>query len=540
MKALTDEPGSEPTTPAPWWVGCVGYEVYPRSFADSNGDGVGDLEGIRRRLPHLSWLGVDAVWITPFYPSPGFDHGYDVSDYMEVDPRHGTLDDFDDLVADAHELGLRVIIDIVPNHSSSHHAWFQNALEGKDSEYRDHYIWKDPAPEGGPPNNWVSHFGGPAWTYEEVSGQFWCHLFLPEQPDLNWDNERVLDAFDEILRFWCDRGVDGFRIDVAHGLKKHPSFADNPRTTAHGVWMGPGEIFGSFDHIHDLDQDDNIEIFRRWNRVVDPYGAILIGEVGAAEPDRLARYSVDGALHSSFALKPAAMEWAPAELLGYLEAVHRESPDGISWVTDNHDVSRSVSRYGGGQRGIDRSLAVTTLMFALGGMPFLWEGQELGLDDGIIAATDLEDPVATRNQGSKGRDGTRTVMPWDDSHANGFTTAAQPWLHAHDRPAHQTVKAQREDPTAPIHRYRRLLAVRKARSDFWTKDLEWLPVETATARAVRRGNVVVAVNLGEAPATVELPGGRWSVVFASRDGIEFEQGEGTIEIPDEVSLVFEL
>lgn len=526
-------------TARPWWTGAVGYEVYPRSFADSNGDGVGDLEGIRQRLDHLTWLGVDALWITPFYPSPGFDHGYDVADYTDVAPQHGTLDDFDRLVADAHQRGLRVVVDIVPNHTSSHHAWFRSALGDRDSEFRDHYLWRDPAPDGGPPNNWVSHFGGPAWTLDEATGQYWCHLFLPEQPDLNWDNPAVADAFDDILRFWCDRGVDGFRIDVAHGLKKHPSFADNPQPREPEDPAHPGQIFGSFDHLYDLDQDDNVEIYRRWNAVVRPYGAMLIGEVGTDEPTRLARYSEPGILHTGFALKPAWKEWDPEWLLDYVQAVHEASPNGISWVTDNHDTSRSVSRYGGGPRGIDRSIAVTTLLFALGGVPFLWEGQELGLDDGIIAATDLEDPVSTRNDGVKGRDGTRTVMPWDDGHANGFTTAARPWLDAHDRPAHQTVAAQVADPTSPIHRYRDLLRIRSAQPAFWESDLEWLDVDSPTARAVHRGDVVVVANLGPAPCTATLPPGRWTVVFASRTGITLDHAEGTIVVPEEAALVLE-
>ena len=212
----------------PWWHGTIGYEIYPRSFADSNADGIGDIAGITERLEHLAWLGVDAVWVAPFYQSPGFDHGYDISDYRAIAPHHGTLDDFDAFVARAHELGLRAIVDLVPNHSSSHHEWFQQALQGKDNPYRDYYVWRDPAPDGGPPNNWLSHFGGPAWTLDEASGQYYCHLFLPEQPDLNWDNEAVRAEFDEILRFWCERGIDGFRIDVAHALVKDQAFPRQP------------------------------------------------------------------------------------------------------------------------------------------------------------------------------------------------------------------------------------------------------------------------------------------------------------------------
>ena len=230
MKGNTSEQstvGSDGATP--WWHGAVGYEIYVRSFADSNGDGVGDLAGITSRLDYLSWLGVDAVWLTPFYPSPGHDHGYDVSDYCAVSPHHGTLEDFDALVSEAHRRGLRVMVDIVPNHTSIEHEWFARARHDRDGPDRDRYLWADPAPDGGPPNNWLSHFGGPAWTLDEASGQYWCHLFLPEQPDLNWRNPAVRDDFDSILRWWMDRGVDGFRVDVAHGLLKDAAVRDNPQ-----------------------------------------------------------------------------------------------------------------------------------------------------------------------------------------------------------------------------------------------------------------------------------------------------------------------
>jgi len=222
-----NRPNGRPNSP--WWRGAVGYEVYIRSFADASGDGIGDLDGITSHLEYLAWLGIDAVWITPFYPSPGFDHGYDVSNYTDIDPIHGSLGDFDRLVDRAHSLGMRVVVDIVPNHSSSRHPWFLEAAKGPENAYRDFYIWRDPAPGGGPPNNWVSHFGGPTWTFDENSGQYYCHLFLPEQPDLNWDNGRVRGHFDEILRFWMDCGADGFRIDVVQGLIKSSEFADNPQ-----------------------------------------------------------------------------------------------------------------------------------------------------------------------------------------------------------------------------------------------------------------------------------------------------------------------
>ena len=296
------------------------------------------------------WLGVDAVWISPFYVSPGFDHGYDVADYTDVDPKHGTLEDFDRLVQDAHDLGLRVVVDIVPNHSSSHHEWFQGALQGADNQYRDYYIWRDPAPDGGPPNNWVSHFGGPAWTLDPASGQYYCHLFLPEQPDLNWSNPAVVAAFDDILRFWCEHGADGFRIDVAHGLAKDPWFRDNPLLQPIDEGADPRLVFRSFEHRYDLDQNPNIEVFRRWHQVVEPYGAMLLGEVGPDDPVREARYHDEGAaIHRNFYLSIAWMDWDPMELRDKIRGMHLAAPDSTAWVLDSHDTPHATTRYGGGE-----------------------------------------------------------------------------------------------------------------------------------------------------------------------------------------------
>jgi alpha-glucosidase len=262
-----------------WWSDAVGYEVYLRSFADSDGDGIGDLAGLTGRLDHLADLGVDIVWVTPFYPSPMADFGYDVADYLDVDPRFGTLADFDRLVEAVHARGMRLIVDLVPNHTSDQHEWFRSALEGPDSPHRDFYLWRDPAPDGGPPNNWRSHFGGPAWTLDESSGQYWCHLFLPEQPDLNWANPAVHAAFQDIIGFWLDRGVDGFRIDVAHSLVKDPSFADNPVLVEVAAGASPLEAFRALRHDHDLDQPGTLDIYREWHELTAPRGAMLLGEV---------------------------------------------------------------------------------------------------------------------------------------------------------------------------------------------------------------------------------------------------------------------
>jgi alpha-glucosidase len=532
-----------------WWNGAFGYEIYPRSFADANDDGIGDLAGIRQRLPYLEWLGVDAIWLAPFYDSPGYDHGYDVADYKAVNAIHGDIDDFAALVDDAHSRGLKVIVDIVPNHSSSHHVWFQEARKGRDNPYRDYYIWKDPAPDGGPPNNWVSHFGGPAWTLDEASGQYWCHLFLPEQPDLNWANPTVRDEFDAILRYWCDRGVDGFRIDVAHGLMKDPEFRDNPQRLPIVDPRDPSEVFNAFDHLHDVDQDSTIEIYERWRRVVDPYDAVLIGESNPRTLDRVERYVHGEGLHTSVYLAPVWMEWKPKKILSNVEIVHRASDVGISWVIDNHDSSRSATRFGGGDLGRNRSLALMTFMSGLGGFPFLWEGQELGLINAELRPEDLEDPISTRNvpheddQHSfflRGRDVTRTAMPWDSSHANGFAASAEPWLHAPLRRREETVAGQQEDSASWLNRHRELLRVRKSLPAMWQAEPRWDRSLDGTARAVQRGSVSIVTNLGPTAVVYDMPPGEWALRYDSSFGRSAgDRVSGRIDVPRETTYLIE-
>ncbi len=532
-----------------WWRGAVGYQIYPRSFLDTNGDGVGDLEGIRRKLPYLQWLGVDAVWVSPFFPSPGFDHGYDVSDYKGVSDLHGSSTDFSRLVSDAKDLGLRLMVDIVPNHTSAYHPWFREAVKNRHNPFRDYYIWKDPAPDGGPPNNWVSHFGGPAWTLDPRSGQYYCHLFLPEQPDLNWESERVRLEFDEILRYWCDLGVDGFRIDVAHGLGKDPQFRDNPLLREIVNPNDPRDVFTAYDHAHDLDQDHTIEIFERWNRVVAPYGAMLMGETGPDDPHRLARYSSGGtALHTGFYLTPVWLDWEPDVLLAKLRAVRDAAGDGTSWVIENHDNSRSATRYGGGARARHRSLAVTTFLLSLGGVPFIFQGQELGLEDGEIDPIDYEDPIATRNTlsedaghdvwgGVTGRDGCRTAMPWDGTHQNGFTEAPFPWLRSAPRSDDETVAGQRGDPASFLHRHRELLALRRSLPQLWESPPEWIDTPAATAAGLLRRDVAVIANLGDGPIDVRLDG-RWRQRFTSR-GAAVTGSNGVISVPPETTAILQ-
>ena len=366
---------------APWWRSAVIYQVYVRSFADSDGDGIGDLPGVRSRLGYIAELGVDAIWLNPFYPSPQADAGYDVSDYRGVDPSFGTLADFDALVADADRLGLRVIVDLVPNHTSSEHPWFRAALAaGPGSGERARYIFREGrGPKGNlPPNDWQSVFGGPAWA-RTPDGQWYLHLFAPEQPDLDWTNDEVRAEFESILRFWLDRGVDGFRIDVAHGLAKDPALPDiaGGHTTSGAATVG---------HPH-WDQDDVHEVWRQWRRVIDAYPreVVFVAEAWVDTPVQLARYLRPDELHTAFNFAFLLAPWDAAGLraaidssIGALAAVGAPP----TWVLSNHDVVRHVTRYGGGAEGLRRARSAALLMLALPGGAYVYQGEELGLSAG--------------------------------------------------------------------------------------------------------------------------------------------------------------
>jgi alpha-glucosidase len=535
-----------------WWQGAVGYEVYVRSFADSDGDGIGDLPGIRDRLPYLADLGIDLVWITPFYPSPQADHGYDVSDYLGVEPTYGTVDDAVALVERAHELGLKVMFDLVPNHTSSEHPWFLDARSSPDSAHRDWYVWRDPAPDGGPPNNWVGHFGGPAWTFDEASGQYYLHLFLPEQPDLNWANPEVRAAFVEILGTWFDRGVDGFRIDVAHALVKDEQLRDNPVLVELGPDASPKERFESFEHRHDLDQEGVLDVYREWNQVAEEHGAALLGEVYLLEADRLHRYvELGDGLHLAFAFATLHTSWDAEELRTTLGGLLEAGGDRYAWPLGSHDDTRAATRFGGAELGARRARAYLALLCGMPGVPFLYQGDELGLDDGRLAETAAQDPIALRNPGAEGRDPVRTPMLWEPTPGYGFTTGT-PWLPFGDnRRPEQSVAVQQGVAGSPLERTRELLRVRRElvalrEGSAWS----WLTDEGAVLALLRTGvdggaeevaDVVVALHVGDdtpgAEAVVELPRpGR--LRYASADGASVD---GTIlRLPADTAAFVEL
>lgn len=527
----------------PWWTGAVGYQAYIRSFADSTGSGTGDLRGIVDHLEHLQWLGIDAVWINPFTPSPGHDHGYDVSNYVEVDPQHGTLADFDYLVAEASRRDIRIIVDTVPNHTSNEHEWFTSAVADPTGPFRNFYIWRDPAPDGGPPNNWVSHFGGPAWTLEPESGQYYCHLFLPEQPDLNWRNPAVADAFEQILRFWFERGASGFRIDVAHGCMKDPDLRDNPQNRPIDETMSPRAIFDSYDHEHDLDQDDNVEIFRRWNTVAAEYGAVLIGEIGADQIERASRYVTHGdALHQLFFLRSTWTEWVPAEWHDAINSMQAITTTGVSWALSCHDRPRPVTRFMNDgvdvARARERSLSLTTLFMALGGMPFLYQGEALGLADGLVDPLSISDPLAARHLewADEGRDGCRTPMPWDSSANNGFSTGT-PWLLSEPRPDAETVADQLDNPDALLHRYRDLIAFRHGSPQLWVGESSTVDLGDDVL-GIRRPDSFAVCNLGATETAIELPAGQWTLGFSSGGDSADHPATGTVRIAPETTHLY--
>jgi len=518
-----------------WWSDAVGYEVYLRSFADSDGDGIGDLPGLTSRLDHLADLGVDVVWVTPFYPSPMADFGYDVADHLDVDPRFGTLDDFNRLVAAVHERGMRLLIDLVPNHTSDQHEWFRSARTGRDSPHREHYLWRDPAPDGGPPNNWRSHFGGPAWTFDETSGQYWCHLFLPEQPDLNWANPAVQEAFREIIRFWLRRGVDGFRIDVAHSLLKHPSFADNPVLIDVPPDASPLQAFRALRHDHDLDQPGTLDIYRDWHRITEADDAVLLGEVYLDAPDAVSAYVADGVLDLSFFFPILHTTWEPAVLLGVVQDTLTHGRGRFAWVHSSHDDPRAPTRFGGGDAGRRRALSFLGFTAFLPGPLFLYQGDELGLEDGLIDPGAATDPVAVRNADvSDGRDPVRTPIPWAPGQPNlGFSVGA-PWLPiAENHTAEHSVEAQRADPGSTLHRVRELLHARRARRPL-PGSVTWLDDGDHGALAYRRGPLLVALHAGRSPTTFEV-GAHAELVFANGDATLIE---GTLRLaPDALAVV---
>ncbi|WP_459975205.1 glycoside hydrolase family 13 protein [Nocardioides pyridinolyticus] len=499
-----------------WWRHAVTYQIYPRSFADANGDGVGDMAGITSRLPYLRDLGVDAIWISPFYTSPQKDHGYDVADYCDVDPLFGTLADADAMIERAHELNLKVIVDLVPNHTSSEHVWFQQALAaGPGSPERERYIFRDAKPDGSLPNNWRSVFGGAAWTQVE-DGQYYLHLFDSSQPDLNWRNPEVGDMFVEVLRFWLDRGADGFRVDVAHGLFKEESLRDHTNADPTEPTADVPMVERSLRDEPMWDQPEVHDVYRRWHDVLAKYDGdrMFVAEAWTQTPESMARYIREDEFSQAFNFAWLLAKWSAED---FTEVITRtmESVGLVggspTWVLSNHDVVRHVTRYGGGEVGLARARAATMSMLALPGSAYLYQGEELGLPEVEVAPEHRSDPLFVRT-GEGGRDGCRVPIPWSGTTAPyGFGPGTgQPWIPQPEDWAPLTVEAETGDDASTLEFYRAALAVRRTFATTAGDDVEILDLGPDLV-AFRRGPVTAVVNCGTAP--VALPAG--DVLMAS-------------------------
>ena len=502
-----------------WWQTGVIYQIYPRSFADTNGDGIGDLRGITLHLDYLSdVLGVDAIWLSPFYPSPQDDFGYDVSDYVDVDPIYGTLRDFDHLVEQAHRRGLKVIVDYVINHTSDRHPWFIESSRARDSQRRDWYVWRDQ------PNNWVSVFGGSAWE-SHPSGQFYLHSFLASQPDLNWRNPEVEAAMLDVLRFWMERGVDGFRIDVAHFAMKDPLLRDNPMTAdlpADAYKLNPE--YTSMDHTNDKAHPDIHALYRRVRQTLDQYpDRFAVGEIHEYDWERWAAFYGEGdELHMpfNFALLPAGID--PVRIKTAITGMEAVLPSGgwPNWVAGNHDEPRIGSRLGKPQ-----SRAMAMILLSLRGTPTLYYGDEIGMEELEIAAESQQDPWGRRKPGF-GRDGCRTPMQWSPDPNAGFTSGARTWLPTHPDYPSCNVEVQRGNSHSLLELYRRLLRVRKASPALSIGSIEVLDSspEVLMYRRSLKGSpsYETRANLSTS-ATVVKPGGRIAVgTNGDREGQQFD------------------
>jgi alpha-glucosidase len=503
---------------APWWQRTVIYQVYPRSFADANGDGIGDLPGLVSRLDHLAWLGVDAIWLSPTFPSPNADWGYDISDYLDVHPDLGTLADMDSVLVEADRRGLRVLLDLVPNHTSDTHPWF------RDPSRRDWYVWADPGPGGGPPNNWASAFGGPAWTRDPGTGRYYLHTFLPAQPDLDWRNEEVRDAFDGILRFWFERGVAGFRIDVAHGLVKDRLLRNNPPAEPGDPpsWLRLGQR-----PLYNLGRPEAVDVHRRWRRIAAAYEPerLLLGETYLATVESLLPYLVPDGLHLCMNFAFARASFVAEELARAVARTETLLPAWATpvWHASNHDDGRLASRWCDGDE--DGARCALVALLSLRGASILYQGDEIALENVPVPTNRVRDLA--------GRDPGRTPMVWSDSEGGGFTAPdVQPWLPigARDR----NVAAQRDDPGSTLNLVRDLIALR--RRPPLTGAYEPVDAPAGVWAFRRGGGALVALNLGDRVA--HLDGVEGSILLAtdrSRDG---EQLHGALELrPREAAIV---
>ncbi len=524
-----------------WWQRGIVYQVYPRSFMDSNDDGVGDLPGILSKLDHLEWLGVDAIWISPIYPSPMADYGYDVADYTAIDPLFGTMRDFDVLLEETHRRGLKLILDLVPNHTSSRHPWFLGARSSREDPKRDFYLWRDPAPDGGPPNNWLSVFGGSAWEWEAGTAQYYYHAFLKEQPDLNWRNPAVRRAIYDVMRFWLEKGVDGFRVDVLWHLIKDEHCRDNPPNPEYRPQQGP---YAALVPAYSTDQPEVQGIVREMRAVMAPYGErVLIGEIYLPIGRLVAYYGAGGSgAHLPFNFQLVTLPWEACRIAAAVSEYEAAlPPDGWpNWVLGNHDKSRVASRV-----GLAQARVAAMLLLTLRGTPTLYYGDEIGMRDGAIDAAHVRDPQERRVPGlALGRDPARTPMQWTDEPNAGFTRG-EPWLPVASDYPRTNVRLERADPSSLLTLYSRLIALR--RRELALAVGSYLPVPTgadllAYVRENEGRRFLVVLDLGHGPGALDLRhlGAAGRVVLGTDSRREGERVGGSVVLNGDDGVIVEL
>jgi len=502
-----------------WWRGAVIYQIYPRSFQDSTGDGIGDLLGIAQRLPYIASLGVDAIWISPFFTSPMKDFGYDVSNYCDVDPMFGTLADFDVVVETAHKLGVRVMIDLVLSHTSDQHPWFADSRISRNNDKSDWYVWSDPKPDGTPPNNWLSIFGGSAWQWDTRREQYYLHNFLTTQPDLNFHCPAVQNALLEATRFWLDRGVDGYRLDTINFYTHDKLLRDNPALPPEqrNATIAPSvNPYNHQQHLYSKNQPENLEFLRRFRSLLNEYpDKSAVGEVGDAQLglEILGQYTAgDDFVHMCYAFE--FLEKSPltaSRVVEVFDRLNKVAADGWAcWAFSNHDVVRHASRWDLSPAALR---AFTTMMMCLRGTVCLYQGEELGLPEADIAFEDLQDPYGIEFWPQfKGRDGCRTPMVWEQSNSSGGFSTGKPWLPVGGEHLSRAVALQDEDPTAILHHYRRSIAFRSANPMLVKGDLSGMQASGKVLSFVRTlgsEEIFCAFNLGNDPSSLTLPKGDW-------------------------------
>jgi alpha-glucosidase len=509
---------------AQWWQTGVIYQIYPRSFQDSDGDGVGDLNGVAQRLDYLLDLGVDAIWLSPIFTSPMADFGYDIADYTDIDPLFGTLADFDNLLAAVHARGLKLILDLVPNHTSDHHAWFRESRVSRDSAKRDWYIWRDPAPGGGAPNNWLSEFGGSAWAYDERTGQYYYHAFLDKQPDLNWRNPAVRAAVYDAMRFWLRRGVDGFRVDVIWHLIKDGDFRDNPPNPNFTAREPPHHALAP---VYTADRPEVHEVIAEMRAVIDEFSErVLIGEIYLPIERLVAYYGADlRGVHLPFNFSLLGSRWDASSLLKLIEEYETALPTNgwPNWVLGNHDKPRLATRI-----GPEQARVAAMLLLTLRGTPTIYYGDEIGMEQASLLPQQVRDPFE-RNVPGKGcgRDGCRTPMQWSkDLHA-GFSKT-EPWLPVSSNLAKINVASAMANPNSIYHLHRRLIALRRSWPALSLGAFTPFAVSGAVLqyfRAFQDQRLLIALNLGDEPAEAKAPGGGAIVLSSSCDREHERVGE---------------